>query len=51
MVNRIWVEDTMTRFDLEVEFSETAEGLKCTFVYNTDLFDSATIERMAGIIR
>ena len=38
----------MTRFDLEVELSETAEGLKCTFVYNTDLFDAATIERMAG---
>jgi amino acid adenylation domain-containing protein len=47
-VNRIWVEDTMTKFDLEVHLRETAEGLKCSFVYNTDLFDRATIERMAG---
>jgi amino acid adenylation domain-containing protein len=37
-----------TRFDLEVGLSETMEGLKCVFVYNTDLFDSATIKRMAG---
>ena len=33
------IEDTRTRFDLEVHLSETMEGLKCTFVYNTDLFD------------
>ena len=47
-VNRIWIEDSRTRFDLEVELSETMEGLKCTFAYNTDLFDRSTIERMAG---
>jgi amino acid adenylation domain-containing protein/FkbM family methyltransferase len=47
-VDRLWIEDTRTRFDLEVDLSETTEGLKCTFVYNTDLFDSATVERMAG---
>ena len=38
----------MTRFDLEVYLWETAEGLRGPFVYNTDLFDAATIERMAG---
>ena len=50
-LSRMGIEDTITRFDLEVELSETAEGLKCTFVYNTDLFDRATIERMAGHYR
>ena len=39
---------TRTRFDLEVHLRETAEGLKCTFVYNTDLFDLPLSRRMAG---
>ena len=47
-VNRIWIEDSRTKFDLEVDLSETMEGLKCTFAYNTDLFDRSTIERMGG---
>ncbi|MGC2062824.1 MAG: condensation domain-containing protein, partial [Thermodesulfovibrionales bacterium] len=46
--SRIWVEDTRTRFDLEVHLRETEEGLSGIFVCNTDLFDRATIERMAG---
>jgi len=42
------IEDTMMRSDLGVYLRETEEGLKGEFVYNTDLFDAATIERMAG---
>jgi non-ribosomal peptide synthetase component F len=42
------IEDTSTTFDLEVHLQETSEGLKCTFVYRTDLFEAATIERMAA---
>jgi len=38
----------MSKFDLEVYVWEESERLKGSFVYNTDLFDSATIERMAG---
>jgi amino acid adenylation domain-containing protein len=42
------IENVMTRFDLEVHLWETKEGLKGEFVYNADLFDASTIERMAG---
>ncbi|MEI2580369.1 amino acid adenylation domain-containing protein [Scytonema sp. PRP1] len=36
------------QFDLTLEMVETKESLKSAFKYNTDLFDVATIERMAG---
>ena len=39
-------ERTMTRFDLEVHLQETGEGIKGKFVYNIDLFNVDTIERM-----
>ena len=42
------LENTRTPFDLQVHLWETEEGLKGAFVYNTDLFYRATIERMAG---
>ncbi len=47
-VSRMEVESKRTRFDLEVHLQEGAEGLKGTFIYNTNLFEAATIERMAG---
>ena len=47
-LSRMEIEDTRTMFDLEVYLWETEEGLKGTFVYNIDLFDGATIARMAG---
>ncbi|HAM51733.1 MAG TPA: non-ribosomal peptide synthetase [Nitrospiraceae bacterium] len=47
-LSRMVIENTKTRFDLEVHFSETEEGLKGEFIYSTDLFDSSTVERMAG---
>jgi amino acid adenylation domain-containing protein len=39
------------KFDLSLYVMETANGLTCTFSYSTDLFDTATIERMAGHFR
>ncbi|MDZ7269873.1 MAG: amino acid adenylation domain-containing protein [candidate division KSB1 bacterium] len=35
------------KFDLSLEMTETSEGLAATFEYNTDLFDAATIARLA----
>ena len=37
-----------TRFDLETHCWETPEGLCAVFVYNTDIFEAATISRMSG---
>jgi amino acid adenylation domain-containing protein len=40
--------DTGTaKFDLELYFEETNDGLAGTFEYNSDLFDKSTIQRMA----
>ena len=36
------------RFDLSLDVSERPEGLSCSFLYNADLFDAATIEHLAG---
>ncbi len=37
-----------SKFDLSLYVGEFAEGLRLTFEYNTDLFEPATISRMAG---
>ncbi|ELX13938.1 amino acid adenylation domain containing protein [Janthinobacterium sp. HH01] len=42
------VERVSSKFDLTLNLSETALGLRGAFEYNTDLFDASTIERMAG---
>ncbi|GAA3388823.1 non-ribosomal peptide synthetase/MFS transporter [Cryptosporangium minutisporangium] len=39
---------TATRFDLEIYVKEDAGHLWATFVYNTDLFQAGTVERLAG---
>ncbi len=36
-----------SKFDLALLVLETTEGLTCLFEYNTDLFEAATISRMA----
>ncbi|NBE85105.1 amino acid adenylation domain-containing protein [Micromonospora sp. NEAU-HG-1] len=36
------------RFDLSLYVSETADGLRGMFVYNTDLFDADTVARLAA---
>ena len=38
----------MTKFDLTLEVVTQSGGLYCQFEYSTDLFEAATIERMAG---
>jgi amino acid adenylation domain-containing protein/natural product biosynthesis luciferase-like monooxygenase protein len=39
------------QFDLQLNLAETSAGLRGTLEYATDLFDAATIERMAGHFR
>ncbi|HEV2148770.1 MAG TPA: amino acid adenylation domain-containing protein, partial [Longimicrobiaceae bacterium] len=39
------------KFDLSLSVTETARGLEAAFHYSTDLFDAATIGRMAGHLR
>ena len=41
-------EQTVSKFDLILEFLETTEGLVGRIEYNTDLFDKERIERMIG---
>ncbi|HKV36072.1 MAG TPA: amino acid adenylation domain-containing protein [Pyrinomonadaceae bacterium] len=42
------VDDGTSKFDLVLSMFETPEGLHATWIYNTDLFDAATVARMAG---
>jgi amino acid adenylation domain-containing protein/thioester reductase-like protein len=48
---QINTEHTTTRFDLTLHLYEMPDGLHGQFEYATDLFDAATIERMAGQFR
>ncbi len=41
-------ENGASKFELMLMMAESAHGLRGTFEYNTDLFDAATIQRMAG---
>ncbi|OKH99777.1 hypothetical protein A6A06_22120 [Streptomyces sp. CB02923] len=45
---RIAVEEGTARFDLEVHCWDDPHRLRGSFVYSTDLFDRATMERMAA---
>jgi amino acid adenylation domain-containing protein len=42
------VDDGTSKFDLVLSMLETPEGLHTTWIYNTDLFDPATVTRMSG---
>ena len=42
------LESGVARVDLSLFLAETAAGLTAAWEYSTDLFDAATIERMAG---
>jgi amino acid adenylation domain-containing protein len=44
-------ESGTARFDLTLVITEGPDGLSCTFEYNTDLFEAATVERMAAHFR
>jgi amino acid adenylation domain-containing protein len=47
MVSRIDPERPVTQFDLMLVMQQTPDGLAGQFQYATDLFDAATIERLA----
>ncbi len=47
-LERLEFESGTTQFDLSLSMAETAQGLASELTYDTDLFDAATIERMAG---
>jgi amino acid adenylation domain-containing protein/non-ribosomal peptide synthase protein (TIGR01720 family) len=38
---------TTAKFDLMLSAEEKGDSLSCSWVYNTDLFDAATVERMS----
>jgi amino acid adenylation domain-containing protein len=42
------IDNGTARFDLAVSLRETGEGLSAVFKYSRDLFDAATITRLAG---
>ncbi|MBW4611021.1 MAG: amino acid adenylation domain-containing protein [Hassallia sp. WJT32-NPBG1] len=42
------IDSGTAKFDLTLDISETANGIQGCWEYNTDLFDSSTIQRMAG---
>lgn len=47
-VNQLDLEIGTAKFDLDLELDDRPSGLQGRFVYCTDLFDAATIARMAG---
>jgi amino acid adenylation domain-containing protein len=46
-VEELEFDSGLAKFDLTLEVVEQDNGLRCAFEYSTDLFESATIERMA----
>ncbi|SDZ38329.1 amino acid adenylation domain-containing protein, partial [Thermoactinomyces sp. DSM 45892] len=42
------IHTSIAKFDLTLSMADSEEGLFLAFEYNTDLFDSSTIERMTG---
>ena len=44
-------ESKTAKYDLTVTAAETADGLMCSFEFNSDLFERATVERMIGHFR
>ncbi|MBO4204597.1 non-ribosomal peptide synthetase/MFS transporter [Micromonospora echinofusca] len=47
-VGRFGTDAAAARFDLSLYVSETDDDLRGMLVYNTDLFDAATVRRLAG---
>ena len=48
VIERFHVPERTAKFDLTLLVVRTATGLDCQLEYSVDLFDQATIERMAG---
>ena len=47
-MSQLELETQTAKFDLSLSMAESNEGLAGTFNYNTDLFDAASIERIAS---
>ncbi|MEH2305427.1 amino acid adenylation domain-containing protein [Nostoc sp.] len=47
-VSSLTIESAIAKFDLSLSMESTTTGLVGGWEYNTDLFDSSTIERMTG---
>jgi len=47
-MSQLELETQTSKFDLSLSMAESNEGLAGTFNYNTDLFDAASIERIAS---
>ena len=47
-VSQMQVDVGAAKFDLDLELDDRPEGIGGRFVYDTDLFDAATVARMAG---
>jgi amino acid adenylation domain-containing protein len=47
-MSRVDAEHRTAKFDLMLEVDDSEPELRCLFEYNTDLFDAATIRRMAA---
>ncbi|MET0646791.1 MAG: condensation domain-containing protein, partial [Pyrinomonadaceae bacterium] len=47
-VESVGLKQRIAQFDLTLTIAEVGEGLAATLEYNTDLFDAATMRRMAG---
>ncbi len=45
------IDSALSKLDLTLEAAEADDGLICRFEYNTDIFESATIDRMAKAYR
>lgn len=43
----LFVDPHTSEYDISLEVRDYAEGIQCAFRYSTDLFEAATIERMA----
>src|SRR5689334_16727370 len=50
-LERLDVHSETSKFDLSLSILETADGLKTSWEYDTDLFDADRIERMMGHLR
>ncbi|MBD2013421.1 amino acid adenylation domain-containing protein [Microcoleus sp. FACHB-53] len=48
-LNLLEVETGVARYDLKLDLTETSEGLKGFFEYKTELFEAATIARIATL--
>src|SRR5262249_29183782 len=47
-MSHLEVESKTAKFDLSLSMAESEEGLIGTLNYNSDLFDAASVQRMAG---